>query len=336
MDNYAERIRQQIEQFIDVNIHDLPDIFHYWSDKNLRPMIEAVFGRSKFADIYAAHAQRAFHATGDRTVVSLGAGDAWMEVDIAKSLVAAGEHNFSIVCVELSQHLIERGIQRARDEGVADFVTYQKADLNSWRPEKRCAAFMANQALHHFVDLEQIFDLVADNLEPAGRFMSNDMIGRNGHMRWPETRAVIDYFWKQLPESFKYHHQLRRFESPEFIDWDCSVEGFEGIRAQDILPLLLERFGFSHFAAWGGVIDIFLDRGFGHNYSNTNPEHRAFIDRLEEVSSSMLNAGFVKPTQMFAVMVLDKNARCISHRGMTPQKALRDPNVTHIYPAPLE
>jgi hypothetical protein len=158
------------------------------------------------------------------------------------------------------------------------------------------------------------------------------MIGRNGHMRWPETRAIVDYFWRQMPERFKYHHQLRRFESPDFMDWDCAVEGFEGIRAQDILPLLIQRFGFTHFAAWGGVTDTFLDRGFGHNFSHTDPEHLAFVDRLEAVNTAMHDIGFVKPTQMFAVMVLDRNAACVSHRGMTPHKALRIPNTPYVYP----
>jgi hypothetical protein len=40
---YEARVRQQIEQYRHVeNMHALPDIFHYWSNKYLRPKINAV------------------------------------------------------------------------------------------------------------------------------------------------------------------------------------------------------------------------------------------------------------------------------------------------------
>ncbi|NWG53837.1 MAG: class I SAM-dependent methyltransferase [Hydrogenophilaceae bacterium] len=334
MTTYEDKVRRQIEQYRDLPIHDLPEIFHVWSHKYLRPLIESVFARSSIAEIYADHIGQSFKRTGNHEAVSLGAGEASMEIDVAKHLLAAGEHDFRIHCFELSDHLIGRGQANARAAGVQDHIVYNQADLNSWRPTSRYAAFMANHSLHHFVELETIFSLVADAMEPEGRFITNDMIGRNGHMRWPETRTIVDYFWRQLPESFKYHHQLRRFEAPDFMDWDCSGEGFEGIRAQDILPLLIRHFGFTHFAAWGGAIDIFIDRGFGHNYSKNNPEHIAFIDTLETVNSAMLAIGFIKPTQMLAVTTLDKDAPCITHNGMTPAKAMRDPTVPYEFMAP--
>lgn len=334
MNEYATRIQQQIDQFRDVNIHDLPEIFHYWSNKYVRPLIESVFECSRFCDVYAGQFRRAFLISNNRTVVSLGAGDASIEVEIALSLLASGERDFRIVCTELSGHLINRGLERARKAGVSDHIVYEEADLNTWRPVNACAAFMANQSLHHFVELERIFDLVEHHLAPGGRFVTNDMIGRNGHLRWPETKAITDYFWRQLPDHYKYHHQLKRFEAPDFVDWDCSAEGFEGVRAQDVLPLLISRFGFTHFAAWGGVVDTFLDRGFGHNYSIAEPGHLEFVDTLEMVNSMMTKIGFIKPTQMFAVMVRDKKAPCKVFNDMTPAHAVRSPTLSHLFPAP--
>ena len=60
-------------------------------------------------------------------------------------------------------------------------------------------------------------------------------------MRWPEAYGVLSELWKELPETYKYNHQLKRLEI-EYENWDCSTEGFEGIRSQDILPLLIETF----------------------------------------------------------------------------------------------
>lgn len=328
---YDEKVRQQIEQYRDINIHDLPEIFHYWSARTIAPVIDAVYQRGSFTDIYAEHFRQCFERTGNMKVLSLGAGDAWVEVDIARKLVEAGLDDFKIQCAEISGHLIERGLERAHKAGLARHIDYEHSDLNALKPEGKVAAVMANQSLHHFVDLEGVMDLVAQSLEPEGRFVSNDTIGRNGHLRWPEAKALVQYFWDELPESYKFHHLLQRFESPQFLDWDCSNEGFEGVRAQDILPMLVERFGFTHFAAWGGLADVFVDRGFGHNFSVSKPADVAFIDKVQALNDALADIGFIKPTQMFAVMTLDKDAPCISFRGMTPERAVRDPSKTHAF-----
>ena len=80
------------------------------------------------------------------------------------------------------------------------------------------------------------------------------MIGRNGHQLWPEALEIVHEFWRQLPERYRYNRALKRYEEL-YENWDCSLESFEGIRAQDILPLLLEYFHFQLFVGCGNVID---------------------------------------------------------------------------------
>jgi SAM-dependent methyltransferase len=324
---YAQRIKQQIEQYRHVeNIHELPDIFHFWSGNFVRPRMLAVFeGKSIFGDVYADQIAQSFKRTGNRSVLSLGAGDGGTEIDIAKRLVAAGERDFVITCSELSDLLIGRGVEAAKREGVADHIRFLQKDINAWQPSERYAVCMANQSLHHFENLEHVFDMVAGCMEQDGRFLSNDTIGRNGHLRWPETRWIVDAIWASMPEAMRFNRGLNRLESPHFLDWDCSGEGFEGVRAEDILPMLVQRFGFTHLAAWGGFIDVFVDRSFGHNFDLANPAHKRFIHELAVANDALLRAGVIKPTQMFAVMTLDKSAACRTYEEMTPQFAVRQP-----------
>jgi len=94
----------------------------------------------------------------------------------------------------------------------------------------------------------------------------HDMIGRNCHQRWPEALKEVHRFWKELPTEYRYNRQLNRHEEL-YDNWDCSIEGFEGICAQDILPLLLERFDFHLFIGFANVVYLFIDRGFGHNFN---------------------------------------------------------------------
>jgi hypothetical protein len=148
------------------------------------------------------------------------------------------------------------------------------------------------------------------------------MIGRNGHLRWPEALTIVQEFWQELPDSHRYNHQLNRYEK-QFMDWDCSVEGFEGIRAQDILPLLAASFHFQLFVAFGNVIDPFVDRSFGHNFKLESEWDRAFIDRVHERDEEEMRKGRIKPTHMLAVMSKTELGPLRSLPPFTPQFCIR-------------
>lgn len=328
--DYDERIRTQLEQYKDVNINELPEIFHYWSNKFLGPLLTNVFGDSSIPNIYTRAISQAIDATGNTKIASLGPGDGWLETDIARRMNALGRSDFTFELIELSDHLIHRAQVAANESGVTKNFEFTKFDVNSWTPNRRYAAVIANQSLHHFLGLENIFSSVENALEDQGVFVSFDTIGRNGHMRWPEARIILQYFWSKLPEEYHFHHLLRRFETPLFVDWDCSGEGFEGIRAQDILPLLVERFSFTHFAGWGGITDVFTDRGFGHNFNPSSQFDCDFIDNVQAAERSLHEVGVLKPTQMGAIM---KKIHCVDSSdefkgNLHPLDSIRDPFAT--------
>jgi len=179
--------------------------------------------------------------------------------------------------------------------------------------------------LHHLVALEPLFDHIASALPPHGRFVVSDMIGRNGHMRWPEALSIVDEYWAELPQSYRYDRQ-RFLQLDEFENWDCAKDGFEGIRAQDILPLLVERFSFDAFLAFANVIDPFVERSFGPNFSADREWDRAFIDRVHARDEKELSAGRIKPTHMFAVMGAGSSRACRLVGGLSPPDAIRHPH----------
>lgn len=316
---YQDRIAAERRSFdACVEVHDLPAIFHYWSNRYLRPQLEAagISDSNAFFLKYAAECYR--RGVGGRRFISIGAGNCETEIRLARALINSGCNDFVIECLELNEIMLGRGMQLALSDGLADKVIPLQADFNKWKPVGRYDGIIAHQSLHHVVRLENLFDAVAAALAPHGRFIVSDMIGRNGHQRWPEARAIVCEFWRELPSAYRYHRQLKRQED-EFLDWDCSTEGFEGIRAQDILPLLVDRFGFEMFLGFGNVIDPFIDRGFGPNFSAEDQWDRDFIDRVHERDQAELSAGSIKPTHMFAVMHTGANDS--SHRANSAARA---------------
>jgi hypothetical protein len=324
-DAYTTKLQAQIDQYRKVaNIHDLPDIFHYWSNKHLRPRLNEVMGADSIADFYALPFARAL-ALGDgpRRLLSIGAGDCSVEIGVAKRLLELGQKDFELLCLEVSPHLLERAEASIHREALDGAIKLQEADINRWCPDDRFVGVMANHSLHHLVELEQIFAVVYEAIGDRGVFVTNDMIGRNGHMRWPEVLEWVEAIWAFMPDRYKFNHQLKRVEA-QFDNWDCSKEGFEGIRAQDILPLLTDRFAFTSFLAYGGIVDLFVDRAFGHNLEPDLPADRAFVDFLQLLNDRLIDVGTIKPTTMFAVMTRQGDGSVRAWRHWTPRYCVRE------------
>lgn len=299
---HAERIREEIAAYAaNVDIHATPDITKYWRKKYLEPDVAQVFGSANLRQVFADEFAASLLRTGRPAIVSIGAGDGSMEADIAALMLQSGAKDFRIDCLELNPHLIERGEAAAKAKGLANHIRFIEADLSTWRAADTYGAAFANHSLHHIVALEHVFDGLKRAMAPGATFIVSDMIGRNGHMRWPEVLALLEPIWAAAPPHYRYNHLMQRHE-PAYINHDCSDEGFEGIRAQDIMPELLKRFSFHRYCAWGGLTDIFIDRAFGHNLSPANPEDTAFIDRLAETDRALLRLGATTPTQLIAFL----------------------------------
>lgn len=307
-DDYQQRKLREMEFFRKIeNVNALPDIFHYWSHHYLKPIFDEV-GITGVTDFFIApmldHCRTVAAEQPERRCrfVSLGAGHCEFEIEIAAKLKSLGFQNFVLECLDITRPMLDIGKKSAGKTGVGDLMDFIELDLNTWDiAEGDYDVVMANQSLHHFVELELLFEKIAKAIGHTGVFITSDIIGRNGHMRWPEALAIIQKLWAELPDRCKYNRLLGRFEA-SYENWDCSVSGFEGIRCQDILPLLIEHFHFDLFIAFGNLIDIFVDRAFGHNFDPKNKDDLAFIDRVATLDQQMIEARTLSPTHMFAIM----------------------------------
>lgn len=321
---YSRRIAKEKETFQDcANVHDLPPIFHYWSNKHLRPRLQNC-GVESIDGFFSNRLAQAYDASPNdtRRILSIGAGNCELEVALARHLIAQGRGSFRLECMELNARMLERGAKLASDAGVGDKLVPLEADFNSWRPAALYDAVVCNQSLHHVLNLEGLFANIKLCLRQDAPFIVSDIIGRNGHQRWPEALELVREFWSELPRSYRYNRQLRRQED-SFLDWDCSVAGFEGIRAQDILPLLAQEFSFEFFFAFANIIDPFTDRSFGHNFDVAAEWDRAFIDRVHTRDEREMQAGRIKPTHILAVLSTAPVQATICDRHLTPNFCIR-------------
>ena len=323
-DDYASKYARELKSFDNcLTVHELPLMFHYWSHTYLGPKLTP-FGITDPEQFFFLYAQK-FHARFPGVLirmVSIGCGNCDMEVRMAKRLVEDGITAFTIECMDINTTMLERGRELAATAGLTQYITPITSDFNYWQPEGTYDLILANQCLHHVLELENLFSAIKNCLNPEGYFLASDMIGRNGHLRWPEALKVVEEFWKELPDAYRHNRLMRRHE-PQYINHDCSTEGFEGIRAQDILPLLISNFKFELFIPFANVVYVFIDRTFGHNFDHDGEWDKDFIDRVHARDEEGMLSGELKPTQMLAVLRVCDIETQLLHPKLTPEFCVR-------------
>ena len=323
MSTYATRIAAELATYADQEeVHDLPAIYHYWSDRCCSPLLEEVGLASLDAfwdrDIAAICGRR---APGPTRLISVGAGNGDIEIAIADRLRQSGISNLQILLLDLNPTMLDRALVLAEELGLTDQVDVEQGDFNSWKATGPADVYFAHHSLHHVVALEHLFEEVHGSLAADGVLLINDMIGRNGHKRWPEAAELVNRVWSVAPERYRFNHYLGHVDDV-YPDLDCSGEGFEGIRAQDILPLLLESFYPATYVTFANVIDPFVDRVYGPNFDPQNSEDTAFIDALARIDDATIDLGLTTPTHMFAAFHTQP-VECRYPRGRSPERTVR-------------
>ncbi len=322
-----KKIQEEIDYYAQVEkVHDLPDIYRYWENKYLRPKFISL-GFNNPNEFYLQYIKKIYSRNNGIkcNILSVGAGNCDTEVELAKLMLLQGITNFSFLCLDINPFMLQRGKRLAEESGLNSRFNFLETDINSWKIDSKYDIIIANQSLHHFVELELLFDKIYDALSPQGYFLTNDMIGRNGHLKWPEALDFVEGLWSLLEDRHKYNHQLKRFE-PFFDNFDCSTKGFEGIRSQDILPLLLRKFKFDLFLGFSNLISIFIDRSFGPNFDPHNEKDRTFIDFVSNLDDHYIESGDIKPTQMLAAMTKDQKMPTRIYKHLSPEFCVRMPD----------
>src|SRR2546421_10350946 len=118
--SYETKVEQEIRNYRDVaDVHELPPIYHYWSNKHLRPKFESL-GFSNPDEFYLQYITQFAGSTTQWTcnILSLGAGNCDTELRLSELLVANGVHNFIFHCLDINPQMLARGEKFARERSL--------------------------------------------------------------------------------------------------------------------------------------------------------------------------------------------------------------------------
>ncbi|BDV36196.1 class I SAM-dependent methyltransferase [Methylocystis iwaonis] len=323
MDDYALHAQSVSFSALENQHGANPKSGDYWGEHYYKPYLESVFRTSSSTDFQFARIADllASNPLQSARILCIGAGECLEEIAICKRLVSAGYNNVRFECVDIAEGAIARARENAERHGLSRNFVFNigknELILNGY-----AEVVIANQCLHHFTDLETLFDKISEIIGISGIFLTNDTIGRNGHMLWPEALAVVDKIWAILPDKYKHNRCLNRFEKI-YGNWDNSRENNEGIRAQDILPELINRFKFEYFFAGGNIGFALFGRHFGDNFDPADPVDRDYIDMIGRLDFDLINIGYLKPCLMVACLSNRPDVATLHYSHWTPDFCVR-------------
>src|SRR6266851_1681877 len=123
MQTYDARIASEQRIFENCfDVHQLPDIFHYWSNLHVLPKLQAL-GLNSIEDFFRQflEEQLRMEPARPKRFVSIGSGNCDYELGLARDLHARQFTNFVIECVHLNPAMLERGRIAAAQSGLEAF-----------------------------------------------------------------------------------------------------------------------------------------------------------------------------------------------------------------------
>jgi SAM-dependent methyltransferase len=242
-------------------------------------------------------------ATLDRPIriLSLASGAARIEEGLIDGIDA---ERIELVLTDLNPSLLSTA--RARLAHRARLETLE-LNLNQLTlPSRRFDVVVCVSALHHVVELEQLFAQVAASLLEDGEFWSiGEYIGRNGTRLYPEAYSIANDFFQALPEHYRVNRNPggRGGVDDRLPNLDCSATCFEGIRSEEIVPLMDRYFAPVEVMKFDCFLWRLFNLAYFDNYDLGREEDLALVHSAIDLEEEFARAGG-QPTAMHGVFRL--------------------------------
>lgn len=278
----------------------LPPIFHYWSERYVRPFFEKHGFESPEHFYLAKLVEEAARIDGRMRVMSLGSGACSLEIQLVRSLTEQGM-DVDFECIDLNERLMHSAEEAARSAGVDSFMRFSVADVNRGLEGRSVDVIIVNQFFHHVEDLETMVSRIRAAIHPHGLVLTSDVIGRNGHLLWPSVEARVQQYWSELPANKRFDRFTN--SSPGiYVAENHAAYSNEGIRAQDVVAALLSELDFEVFLTYAGAIVPFVERRIGFNFDPSSVPDREFIDRVAKDDVTAIHEGAYPPSNLLGAL----------------------------------
>jgi ubiquinone/menaquinone biosynthesis C-methylase UbiE len=275
---------------------------YYWQK------VGQVINQSEFADIPSYLSRTLAHLQRPIEVLSLGSGYCGHELEIARGM----RHPYRIRCTDINEKLFDRARKVALNEGLS--LEFEQADLNFITIEpNRYDLVYTHAAIHHVVNLEQLFHRIARGLTENGIFHIVEVVGKDRSLIWDENLRLLNALLDAVPDSVTDGLRVQLHEKPSLLgvakEWAKRLLGrrkagfgMEGIRQSEIMPLLRQFFTSLYEHQHGAFIRFVCTyHALSPRFNPQNAEARRYLDFLIEVDNAAVRNGVLRPLEIWGV-----------------------------------
>ena len=189
--------------------------------------------------------------------------------------------------VDISEELAEEAKKIAVEKGYD--CTYEAMDLNFCNLEKEgFDLIIAQNSLHHLVQLEHMFEQIYAALKPGGIFWMHDYCGESQFQHSDLRMDIANRLLKGLPESFLVNKMNGRSIYPVVRrEPGTLVSPFESIRSGEILPIALEKFNVFVGQSVSSILHLVCPVGTRDYYISTN-EGKALFETMRTLDEILI------------------------------------------------
>ena len=227
-------------------------------------------------------------------VLSLCSGAARIEASFAAQV----PENIEWSLLDINADLLDMASRQFPSTMSIDLI---EADANELRYSgEKWDLILCVSALHHLVELENVMEFISRSLKDDGEFWSiGEYIGRNGNRLWPEAKAFADTIFSNLPEKYRLNAHTKSLDNT-LPNNDYSVGCFEGIRSEDIEPLLNRWFHPVEVYRRNCFLWRLTNLAYSDNYDISNPADQDLIKGFVQAEVHHTRQGG-RSTELFGI-----------------------------------
>jgi SAM-dependent methyltransferase len=301
---YRQLTAQEIEHYSNIEVtenlteggihaHKSWEYYYGYLSKN-------VFQTSFYDEVVAA-ANQVQHAR----ILSLGCGYGGHDLVIARRL----RQPYELVAVDLNPGIYAHAARRAAGENLN--IRFKAMDLNfaAIQPDTFDVVY-ALASLHHILNLEHLFGQIHRGLRRHGRLVMLDMIGKTQVLFWKENVEFVADLLRKMPRQYRPPVGKRLWKHlffdpytiiPRYAEPTAQV-GMEGIRQEEIEPLMKRWFMPLKVFRYNAFMRMICTNWYlGARLNPDEEEDRRYLEHLIGLETEAIDAGRLKPTEMFGV-----------------------------------
>jgi 2-polyprenyl-3-methyl-5-hydroxy-6-metoxy-1,4-benzoquinol methylase len=227
-----------------------------------------------------------------KRALSLGCGGGNLE----RALISLNAAHI-IDAYDVSTESIRLATALAEDEGIGDRINYEARDINTIKlPPNTYDFVIIKMALHHFEQLEHVYQQVAASLKPNGVFVFNEFVGPSRY-QWTDLQLqIMNSILKSLPQKNTWsawtHNYLQEIARPT-VEEMIAMDPSEAVRSGEIMTLLTDYFEILEYKPYGGTILHILLNHIMPTFDLNDPADVERLRGLFQLEKSMIQNGVI-------------------------------------------